>query len=42
VKAELRENSYSSFDFALDSEDMSALDRLDEGFRVSWNPTTIP
>jgi diketogulonate reductase-like aldo/keto reductase len=30
------------FDFALDAEDMSALDRLDEGFRVCWNPTTVP
>lgn len=29
------------FDFALDVEDMSALDRLDEGFRVCWNPTTV-
>ena len=29
------------FDFALDVEDMSALDRLDEGFRVCWDPTKV-
>ncbi len=28
------------FDFSLDESDMKVLDSLDEGFRVSWDPTT--
>ncbi|MBK7630660.1 MAG: aldo/keto reductase [Ignavibacteriales bacterium] len=28
------------FDFELDAADMKILDNLDEGFRVSWDPTT--
>lgn len=36
------EENAKLFDFSLDIEDMSALDRLDEGFRVCWNPTTVP
>lgn len=36
------EENAKLFDFALDIEDMSALDCLDQGFRVSWNPATIP
>jgi diketogulonate reductase-like aldo/keto reductase len=35
------EENAKLFDFALDVEDMSALDRLDEGFRVCWNPSTV-
>lgn len=30
------------FDFELPAEDMSELDGLDDGFRSSWNPTTVP
>jgi diketogulonate reductase-like aldo/keto reductase len=29
------------FDFELDAADMKTLNNLDEGFRVSWDPTTI-
>jgi diketogulonate reductase-like aldo/keto reductase len=29
------------FDFALSTDEMSALDALDEGFRTSWNPSTM-
>jgi diketogulonate reductase-like aldo/keto reductase len=28
------------FDFELDTADMKTLNNLDEGFRVSWDPTT--
>ena len=28
------------FDFELDAADMKILNNLDEGFRVSWDPTT--
>jgi len=34
----IRENA-AVFDFALDAEDLAALDGLDEGFRTSWDPT---
>ena len=30
------------FDFELTSEDVSMLDSLHDGFRSSWNPTTVP
>jgi diketogulonate reductase-like aldo/keto reductase len=29
------------YDFALDAADMAQLDRLDEGYRTSWDPTRI-
>jgi len=37
----IRENA-DVFGFSLDSEDMAALDGLDEGFRTSWDPTDAP
>ncbi len=40
-RARIEENA-NVFGFALDREDMSALDRLDEGLRTSWDPTSIP
>ncbi len=30
------------FDFELTTEEVSALDSLDEGFRSSWDPTAVP
>lgn len=42
VRAErIRENA-DLYGFALDAEDMDALDRLDEGLRTSWDPTNAP
>ena len=40
-EARIRENA-ELFDFALDAEDMSRLDALDEGFRTCWDPTDVP
>jgi len=40
-RARVEENA-KLFGFTLDCEDMSVLDRLDEGFRTSWDPTSIP
>jgi diketogulonate reductase-like aldo/keto reductase len=37
----IRENA-DVFGFALDAEDLAALDGLDEGFRTSWDPTDAP
>jgi diketogulonate reductase-like aldo/keto reductase len=37
----IRENA-QVFDFALDAEDLAALDGLDEGYRTSWDPTDAP
>jgi diketogulonate reductase-like aldo/keto reductase len=37
----IREN-LEVFDFALDAEDLAALDGLDEGYRTSWDPTPVP
>jgi diketogulonate reductase-like aldo/keto reductase len=37
----IRENA-DVFGFALDREDMAALDALDEGYRTSWDPTDAP
>jgi diketogulonate reductase-like aldo/keto reductase len=37
----LRENA-DVFDFALDAEDMAALDALNEGLHVAWDPTDVP
>lgn len=34
----IRENA-DVFGFALDAEDLAALDRLDEGYRTAWDPT---
>ena len=42
VRAErIRENA-DVFGFALDREDLAALDALDEGYRTSWDPTDAP
>lgn len=30
------------FDFEIEAEDMASLNKLDEGYRVTWDPTTIP
>lgn len=40
-EARIRENA-DVFGFALDGEDLSALDALDEGYRTSWDPTDAP
>jgi diketogulonate reductase-like aldo/keto reductase len=37
----IRENA-EVFDFALDAQDLAALDALDEGYRTSWDPTPVP
>jgi diketogulonate reductase-like aldo/keto reductase len=39
--ARIRENA-DVFGFALDADDMAALDALDEGYRTSWDPTDAP
>jgi diketogulonate reductase-like aldo/keto reductase len=36
----IRENA-DLFGFALDGEDLAALDGLDEGYRTSWDPTNV-
>ncbi len=42
IRAErIRENA-DVFGFALDAEDLAALDALDEGYRTSWDPTDAP
>ncbi len=40
-EARIRENA-DVFGFALDADDLSALDGLDEGYRTSWDPTDAP
>lgn len=37
----IRENA-DVFGFALDADDLAAMDALDEGFRTSWDPTDVP
>ncbi len=37
----IRENA-DVYGFALDAQDMAALDGLDEGYRTSWDPTDVP
>ncbi len=37
----IRENA-DVYGFALDPEDLAALDALDEGYRTSWDPTVAP
>jgi diketogulonate reductase-like aldo/keto reductase len=37
----IRENA-DVFGFALDAQDVAALDALDEGYRTSWDPTHAP
>jgi methylglyoxal/glyoxal reductase len=37
----IRENA-DLYGFALDAEDLAALDGLDEGYRTSWDPTAAP
>jgi diketogulonate reductase-like aldo/keto reductase len=37
----IRENA-DVFGFALDGEDLTGLDDLDEGYRTSWDPTNAP
>jgi diketogulonate reductase-like aldo/keto reductase len=39
--ARIQENA-EVFGFALDREDLEALDGLDEGYRTSWDPTDAP
>ncbi len=39
--ARIQENA-EVFGFALDREDLGALDDLDEGYRTSWDPTDAP
>lgn len=39
-RARITENA-DLYGFTLDPKDMSALDRLDEGFRTCWDPTSI-
>ena len=39
-RARIAENA-GLFGYTLDSEDMSALDRLDEGLRTCWDPTSL-
>lgn len=39
-KKRIKENA-DVFDFALDENDMRVLNNLDEGYRVSWDPTSI-
>lgn len=42
VRAErIRENA-DVYGFALDAEDLAALEALDEGYRTSWDPTDAP
>jgi diketogulonate reductase-like aldo/keto reductase len=40
-RARIVENA-DVFDFHLSDDDLSALDRLDEGLRTSWDPTEVP
>jgi len=42
VRAERIQENAGVFDFALDAEDLAALDLLDEGYRTSWDPTDAP
>ena len=35
------EENAALYDFELDREDMGELDRLDEGYRTSWDPTRV-
>jgi diketogulonate reductase-like aldo/keto reductase len=37
----IRENA-DLYGFALDADDLAALDALDEGYRTSWDPTGVP
>jgi diketogulonate reductase-like aldo/keto reductase len=42
VRAErIRENA-DVYRFALDAEDLAAMEKLDEGYRTSWDPTDAP
>ncbi len=42
IRRERIEENAQVFDFALSSEEVGALDALDEGFRTSWDPTSAP
>ena len=42
VRAERIQENAGVLDFALDAEDLAALDLLDEGYRTSWDPTDAP
>jgi diketogulonate reductase-like aldo/keto reductase len=42
VRPERIKENADVFGFALDAEDLAALDALDEGYRTSWDPTHAP
>ncbi|MFT3916446.1 MAG: aldo/keto reductase [Anaeromyxobacteraceae bacterium] len=42
VKPERLQENLDVFGFALDADDLAALDALDENFRTSWDPTEAP
>jgi diketogulonate reductase-like aldo/keto reductase len=42
VRVERIKENADVFGFALDAEDLAALDALDEGYRTSWDPTDAP
>lgn len=42
IRRERIEENAQVFDFALSPEEVGALDALDEGFRTSWDPTSVP
>ena len=42
VRPDRQRENLDVFGFALDAEDMAALDGLDEGLRTSWDPTDAP
>jgi diketogulonate reductase-like aldo/keto reductase len=37
----IQENA-SVYGFGLDAEDLGAMEKLDEGYRTSWDPTAAP
>ena len=41
ARAERIDENAQLYDFALDSDDMAQLDRLDEGYRTCWDPSRV-